>query len=166
MEKLKKFLLGFVTMFAFVLTACNMGHSALSVTISNITTAGKTGATFAVKYQDHKMYEEKGVDILIKSDTNNVTFIICEELGEEVEITIPQKGVYYSLNKLMTNNNQTFKYETYKDAVSKNYIITSNQDFNLTIKAIVGNMSEHKTSLLNPNDASTECTIPVKKTEK
>lgn len=164
MKFIRKCLVVVLVVVAFVLVACTAGENAISVSFSDITTSGNTNITFSVKYEDEKMYQNKGTDILIKADKDNVSFKIKKELENFVEISLPQKNTYYSLSKLMQGSG--FEYVLYKDAVSKNYIINSDIDFVLTLKAIVGELSEHKTMLMNPFDASREYKLTVKKHEK
>lgn len=164
MKIIKNIIIAILVFASFVMSACANSGNAISVAFSDITSPGSKDITFAVKYQEEKMYEDKGTDILVKADEDNVSFRIKKELGEFIDIVLLQKDRFYSLTKLMQGEN--YEYTIYKDAVAKNYIINSNQDFVLTLKAVAGQESEYKTMLLNSFDISKEYKLNVKKYEK
>ena len=164
MKLFKKSMVIIWIVFVVIFSACSVEENAISVTFTDITLSGNTNITFFVKYEEEKNYKQKGMDILIKSDKDNVRFKIKKELEDFVEITLPQQNIYYSLSKLMQGNN--FEYVMYKSAVNKNYIINSYDDFNLTLKAVAGELSEYKTMLVDTFDISKEFKLEVKKYEK
>lgn len=158
------FIICFALCFCLIFfSGCNLEQNAISVTFSDITGAGSKDTTFRVNFQSEKDYEKLGVDIWIKSETNGATFKIKKELENFVMITLENKDTYYSLSKLISEQKgEKFSYTTYKNAVSKSYIISSETKYNLTLKAVVGEISTYKTLLVSPVDVSKEFHLGVK----
>ena len=166
MQQVAKFLTLTMIICAMLCCGCNNTGNAQSVAIWETTSAGSMDATFFVSFMEEKDYKNLGVDIWIKSDLDNCSLQIKKELESFVTISLPQKNTYYSLGKLMASaKNENFEYKIYKDAVSKAYIINSEQEYNLTIKAVVGEISTYKTMLLSAFDVSKEFNIIVKAKE-
>ena len=166
MQKVAKFLMSVLLVCVAIFTGCSNVGNAQSVAIWETTSTGSTDSTFFVNFMEEKDYKNLGVDIWIKSKTDNATFQIKKELDSFVTISLPQKNMYYSLGKLMASaKNKNFEYTIYKDAVSKAYIINSEQEYNLTIKTVVGEISTYKTILLSTLNVSKEFNIIVKAKE-
>ena len=146
---------------------CKQEGYAQSVTFSDITSAGSKDTTFRVNFQNEKDYEKLGVDIWIKSKTAGATFKIKKELENFVLVTLENKDTYYSLSKLICEQKgEEFAYTIYKNAVSKSYIINSENEYNLTLKAVVGEISSYKALLVSPVDVSKEFLLQVKAQQK
>lgn len=163
---IKKLSIIILSAIIFIASACTFGENSISVTFQDITGVGSQETTFRITYEEEKRYKDKGVDILIKSDQDNTEFLIKKELEDFVKITLKEKDVYYSLNKLMCQaKGEKFVYSLYKDAVSKSYIINSQQQYNINLKAVVGNVSELKTMLFENYSASKVFSLKIKKSE-
>ncbi len=164
---LKKLSMLILTLAIFIVSACTFGNNSICANFVDITSPGSNDITFKVTFEEEKRYFDKGYDILIKTDTDNAEFLIKKELENFVKITIKEKNTYYSLYKLMAKaENKKFEYMPYKKAISKIYIINSQNDYLLTFKAVVGEISQYKSSLLNVFDISKVFELNVKKTSK
>lgn len=162
---LKKLSITLLTLAIFIVSACTFGENSICTNFTDITSPGSNDITFKVTFEEEKRYFDKGFDILIKADTNNAEFLIKKELDDFVKITLKDKDTYYSLYKLMADaKNRKFEYITYKNAISKIYIINSQSNFTLTLKAVIGEISQYKSSLLNTFDMSKVFKLNVKKT--
>lgn len=156
-----------VLLFIFVLSACNLGEHAISVTFTNITATNSTNYTISIGYQSEDFYVNKGTDIYIKSDEDNTILTIQKELGNSSTIKLTEKNTFYSLTKLLSMaNDEDLKYKKYDDLVSFNMFINSDKNCNLTLKAVVGNLSSNEMVLLDVFDVSKEFNIFVQKSEK
>ena len=101
--KLKTKILTILTICALTLSACNLGDHAISANITNATSPGSSDATFHISYLEETNYKDKYTDILLCSDSDNVTFQIKAELENFITITLPEKNNYYSLTTLIAN---------------------------------------------------------------
>ena len=164
---LKKLFIIVLTFAMFMVSACGANENHICANFTNITNSGSTDITFKVTFEEEKRYFDKGFDILIKSNTDNTEFVIKKELEDFVKITLKEKDTYYSLYRLMADaKNEKFEYTTYKNSVSKIFIINSENDFTLTLKVVAGEISEYKSSLLNIFDISKSFDLDVKKSNK
>lgn len=151
----------------FMVSACGTNEHHMCANFINITNSGSTDITFKVTFEEEKRYFDKGFDILIKSNTDTTEFVIKKELEDFVKITLKEKDTYYSLYRLMADaKNEKFEYTTYKNSVSKIFIINSENDFTLTLKVVAGEISEYKSSLLNIFDISKSFDLDVKNSNK
>lgn len=164
---LKKLFIIVLTFAMFMVSACGANEHHICANFTNITNSGSTDITFKVTFEEEKRYFDKGFDILIKSNTDNTEFVIKKELEDFVKITLKEKDTNYSLYRLMADaKNEKFEYTTYKNSVSKIFIINSENDFTLTLKVVAGEISEYKSSLLNIFDISKSFDLDVKKSNK
>lgn len=164
---LKKLFIIVLTFAMFMVSACGANEHHICANFTNITNSGSTDITFKVTFEEEKRYFDKGFDILIKSNTDNTEFVIKKELEDFAKITLKEKDTYYSLYRLMADaKNEKFEYTTYKNSVSKIFIINSENDFTLTLKVVAGEISEYKSSLLNIFDISKSFDLDVKKSNK
>ncbi len=165
--KKRNIFFAFILIFVFILGACNIDGNAISVTFSNLTSKGSKDYTVAVGYQQENSYENKGTDIFVKSDVENTTLTIRKELEDELTIKLTEKDNFYSLTKLLSvSGGVDLKYNHYDKMVSFNVLIKSDKNCNLTLKAVVGNLSENEMVLLDEFDVSKEFNIFVEKNEK
>ncbi len=164
---LKKLFIIVLSFAMFMVSACGTKENHICANFTNITNLGSTDITFKVTFEEEKRYFDKGFDILIKSNTDNTEFVIKKELEDFVKITLKEKDTYYSLYRLMVDaKNEKFEYTTYKNSVSKIFIINSENDFTLTLNVVAGEISEYKSSLLNIFDISKSFDLDVKKSNK
>lgn len=164
---LKKLFIIVLTFAMFMVSACGANEHHICANFTNITNSGSTDITFKVTFEEEKRYFDKGFDILIKSNTDNTEFVIKKELEDFAKITLKEKDTNYSLYRLMADaKNEKFEYTTYKNSVSKIFIINSENDFTLTLKVVAGEISEYKSSLLNIFDISKSFDLDIKKSNK
>lgn len=164
---LKKLSILILALAIFIVSACTFGNNSICANFVDITNPSSTDITFKVTFEEERRYFDKGFDILVKSNENNAEFLIKKELEDFVTIVLKEKDTYYSLYKLMAEaENKKFEYMPYKKAISKIYIINSQNDYLLTFKAVVGEISQYKSSLLNVFDISKVFELNVKKTSK
>ena len=167
MHKIKKIFTFIVICMMFVFTACNLGENAISVSIYDITSYGSKDYTFSVIYQEEEFYKNKGSDIYIKSDVDNLELKIKKEYEDFVIINLSEKQTFYSLTKIICEaKNENVKFDKYQNVLNSIYIINSNKDANLFIKVVVGDITESKSMLYNTFDVSKTLKMEIKKYEK
>lgn len=167
MNKFKGLFAFLVLCAMFIFTACNLGENAISVSIYNITGSGSKDYTFSVSYQEEDFYKDKGCDIYIKSDVENLKIKIKKEYQDFVTIVLKDKNEFYSLTKLISDaNSENVKFLKYQNMLNSIYIINSESDATLEIKAVVGDITEVKSMLYNTFDVSKTLKIDIEKYEK
>ncbi len=167
MSILKRLLTFSLVCMMFVFTACSLGENAISVSIYDITSYGSKDYTFSVIYQEEPFYENKGSDIYIKSDIENLKLKIKQEYEDFVTIILTNKNEFYSLIKLISAaKDENVKFESYQNVLNSIYIMNSDKDANLFIKAVVGDITESKSMLYNTFDVSKTLKMEIKKYEK
>lgn len=170
---MKKFVCLMLGLFLCIsLNAC-VGGDALSVSFQDITGAGSTVNTVKATFVEEKDYKNKYTDILLMSEIDGLSLRIAEENGDYVTIVIPNKDIWYSLTALIyAGKGESGKedYEMYKEISCKTYIIQSNIETPLKLKAVVGTTEDNAEGgklLVNRTDVSYEFELKLKKyTEK
>ena len=168
MKKIKFFTILIVSIFIFC--GCEikqdvMVNNAISVSIIDVSGAGRSEATVNVNYQQEKDYEDLYTDILIKCTNANQKVKLLEEPDVMLCIKFEEADNFYSLSKLMANAKiLKTEYENYKTALSKTYILKSeDNEYDITMVAVVGELDENTNSLINLKYVSKEVTVNVKK---
>ena len=150
--------------FCLLFFGCQDSQNALSVTITDVTSAGSTDATIKVDYQEEEEYKDKYADILIKSDCDNQKLKLALELDVYCCIKLEEKDKFYSLTKLIANAKIVkTEYEKYDKIHAKTYIFGSKNDVNLKFVAIVGDLDENTDTLINTLVVSKKLDMEVKK---
>lgn len=138
MKKLCFAILSIFLPLVLVLGGCNNNLSPQSVSFLDITPYSKTPTQIKVVYQDEKRYKEMFTDIFIKTDKDNTILTFTVEIGKTYEFTLSKQDELYSLTKLIADKNVTnATFTKYQDAISKTFLIASNQTCNLTFFAVV-----------------------------
>ncbi len=167
MNKFKVFFTFLILCMLFTFTACDLGKNAISVSIYDITSSGSKDYTFSVSYQEEDSYENKGSDIYIKSDVDNFKIKIKKEYEDFVTINLKEKDIFHSLTKLISEaKNENVKFLQYQNMLNSTYIINSETDATLEIKAVVGDITESKSMLYNTFDVSNTLKLNIEKYEK
>ena len=140
-------------------------QNAISVSIIDVSTSGRSEATVNVNYQEEKDYNHLYTDILIKCSNGDQKVKLAEEPDVLLCIKFEQADTYYSLSKLMANAKIVkTEYENYKTALQKTYILSSeDNEYTITMIAVVGELEENTNSLKNIKYVSKEVEVQVKK---
>lgn len=127
---------------------------------------------FTVRYLEDKVYDNKSVDLQLKSSIDNATIKLGKENQDSSEILIAEKDTWYSLTTLIClsqDNANTENFTLYKESVNTTFIIESEESLNLTIRAVVGdkepNGSETGYILSNKQVCSDEFELKIENKE-
>lgn len=169
MKKIKKItILSLIFACSLFLCACQKPtRIPLSVTFVDISGAMSTDHTISIKFSEEKDFEKKYVDILVKSNTDNVELTIFQEFSQDsnkVTLSLNKSTGYVSLDeyKLFNlKNEQTDSMVGYGDALATTLVINSNKDATLTFLAIIGDKQDGK--FKKTGEVSKEYTLNVKK---
>ena len=142
-----------------------MTQNAISVSIIDVSGAGRSEATVNVNYQQEEDYKDLFTDILIKCSNGDQKVKLAEEPDVLLCIKFEQADTYYSLSKLMANAKiLKTEYENYKNALAKTFILSSeDNEYNITMVAVVGELDQSTNSLKNIRYISKELMVTVKK---
>ena len=167
---MKKFVAMFMLLCLFVLGGCEINQdqiiqNAISVTITDVYSASRNETTVNILYQQEDDYKDLFSDILIKCSNGNQKVKLAEEPQVMLCIKFEQADTYYSLSQLMANAKiQKTEYEKYKTALQKTFILSSeDNEYNITMVAVVGELDENTNSLFNLRYISKEVEFDVKK---
>lgn len=153
---MKKIKLLFCLFFSFIfLFGCERTENPLSVTFCNKTMSGSGRNVVVMSVANDKLYKEKKLDVLVKSD-EDVTLSICEELEDPVSVELKQDQ-WYSIALLLNNNSNSEIFENYKEVYSRTYIIETERENKLYFQAVVGEKNDNQGNdeeLLNPINCS------------
>ena len=134
-----------VIMCACVFSACQMRKRApLTITFYDVSSAMSTDHTIKIQFAEEKDYEDYYVDILLKSDTNDVELTIFKELSDKNDkttIKIDNANKYISLDEYKIFNlesEQTDSMVGYADVLQTTIVINASKDATLTLLAVVG----------------------------
>lgn len=158
-------------MIVFCFAAC-ADSEPLSVSFTNITGAGSTDNTLLANFAEEKEYKQNHTDLLVCSNVDGLTLEIAKQNQNFVTIVLPNKDVWYSLTALMCageGNQGKEQYSLYKDVSSLTYIIRSNIDTKIKVKAAVGTVEENAEKgelLVFRQDVSKEFEFDLKKYNK
>lgn len=149
-SKINKYLLKVSSFIAIILSAmffvgCDLtDRQPLTVTFIDVSGAMSADHTISIKFSEEKDYEDYYVDILVKSDTDNVTLTMFQEFAKDddkVNINLDNDGNFVSLDeyKLFNlENEQTDSMVGYGDVLSTTLVVNSNKDATLTFLAVIG----------------------------
>lgn len=169
MKKLLYIFQCFLIVFCFAACA---DSEPLSVSFTNITGAGSTDNTLLANFAEEKEYKQNHTDLLVCSNVDGLTLEIAKQNQNFVTIVLPNKDVWYSLTALMCageGNQGKEQYSLYKDVSSLTYIIRSNIDTKIKVKAAVGTVEENAEKgelLVFRQDVSKEFEFDLKKYNK
>ena len=168
MKKTRLYISFILIIFSMIFFACQKNMEIASFKLGTV--AGSTNNTFTVSFQDDKRYEKKYYDILVKSDKSNLKITLQEELkDEQYDLIFNSSDKWYSLTTLLINfknNPETEDFISFKDAVSKTFIIKSNEEAKLKFKVVSGdkfiNYKGTGYLLANQENVSKEFTLKLK----
>ena len=158
-------------LFVVFLVACNNGEP-ISVSFTDITGAGSTDNTFVATFLEEKEYKNRSCDLLVMGEIDGLTLKIAKENNNFVTIVLPNKEVWYSITSLISSgqgNGGQEEYALYSETSSLTYIVRSNINTKIKVKAVVGTIEESAEGgelLVHRQDASKEFEFELKKYEE
>ena len=144
----------------------------ISVSFSNITGAGSYENTFVANFAEEREFKQSYTDLLICGQVDGLVLDIAKQGGEFVTIVLQNKDVWYSLTALVyagQGKQGQEQYSMYKDISSLTYIIHSNLETSIKLKAVVGTIEESAQNgelLVFRQDVSKEFELELKKYDK
>ncbi len=145
-----KKILVFILFAMFLLVGCNAKERfPLTVTFIDVSAALSTDHTVSVKFAEEKDYEEYFIDILVKSDTDDLTLKIFKEFSlpeESVVLSLNKNSGYISLDEYKIFNLEEEKTDSmvgYVDALATTFVVNSNKDAKITFLAVIGEKEEN-----------------------
>lgn len=145
-KKCKKFcVLGLIFVCIGIFCGCSVvERSPLSVTFVDVSGAMSADHTISIKFGDEDDYKDKYIDILVKSDDDNVELTLFQEFAsddDKVVLTLSKSSGFVSLDeyKLFNmENEQTDSMVGYGDVLATNLVVNSNKETTLTFLAVIG----------------------------
>lgn len=159
----------FCVCFSFLLLGCESQTAVRSAHISDITPALSLKHSVKIVLDKDKRVETKIVDIQLMSDKDNQFLDFGEENQQAFTIFLPKANYWYNLTHLISQANGTKnegEYVSYKDYGDKVVNFTSKNDFNLTLRVVVGKIKTNSLAgeeiLVLSEPVSKEVSIEVK----
>lgn len=158
-----------IMLVGFCITFCACSSQTripLTVTFVDVSGALSADHTISIKFSDEKDFEEKYIDILIKSDTDDVELTLFQEFAsdeDKVTISLSKSTGYVSLDEYKLFNlekEQTDSMVGYGDALATTIVVNSNKDASLTFLAIIGEKQDGEFKKIG--EVSKEYTLKVK----
>lgn len=88
--------------------SCNASeYNPINVTFKDGTLTGSSNYVISAVYLEDKRIRDKYTDIYVSADSDNTVLSIFKEYGESIEITLNQANTFYSLTKLMNQEEKT-----------------------------------------------------------
>jgi len=138
-----------------------------TVTFIDVSSALSTDHTISIKFSEEKDFEEKYIDILIKSDTDDVELVLFQEFAKEedkIKLNLNKNLGFVSLDEYKLFNleqQQTDSMVGYADVLSTTIVLNSNKDAKITMLAVLGDKEENKFKKIG--EISKEYVLEVKK---
>lgn len=163
MKATKIFLKIFIAVFLFILSACDLGEHAITVFMVDVSQKGTNVYTINVSYQEEESYKNLGTDILIASNVENLEINIKKEYEDSIKIMILEKNKFYSLSKLFCEaKGKNTEYNQYKNALNTTFMLSANKSSTISLKAVVGDLTENKSMIYNTFDISKVFELAIK----
>lgn len=142
----------------------------LSVTFVDVSGAMSADHTIAIKFGEEDNYKDKYIDILVKSDNDDVELTLFQEFAsdnDKITLTLNKSTGFVSLDEYKLFNmekEQTDSMVGYGEVLATNLVVNSNKEATLTFLAVVGDREngEFKQTAL----VSKEYTLKVRKKAK
>ena len=152
----------------FLFSACqSITRQPLTVTFIDISGAMSTDHTITIKFSEEKDYEDYYIDILVKSDTDEVELTIFQEFAkddEKIKLSLSKDDGYISLDEYKLFNlekEQTDSMVGYGDVLTTTLVVNSNRDATLIFLGVIGEKSGEEFDKVA--EVSKEYTLSVKK---
>ncbi len=145
-----------LVLFGGILTAC--AQDPILAYFADGTSAGSDKYTVNVDYDEDSRFEGKYVDLLIKSDIDNLNFLFKREFDEDTELFLEEKDRWYSITNLLTSEkDEKEEFQAFKGKAVDTLVIKSEQDAFVTLKVVIGDLMENSQGeeiLINQTDVS------------
>ena len=165
---IKFFAVILICAFSFFLISCEKAtRTPLTVTFIDVSGAMSEDHTIAIKFSEEKQYEDYYIDILVKTDTDDVTLTLFQEFAQDddkVNIHLNKEDGYISLDEFKIFNlekEQTDSMVGYGDVLAPTLVVNSNREATLTFLAIIGEKKDNKFEKVG--EVSKEYTLKVRK---
>lgn len=152
----------------FIFSGCDKSNKdKLSVTFIDISGALSSDHTINIKFGEEKDYEDKYIDILVKTDTDGVILTLFQEFAKQedkIKLCLDKSMGYVSLDEYKLFNLEQEQTDTmvgYGDVLTTNMVINSNKDATLTFLAVLGDKDGD--SFKQSKIISKEYTLKVRK---
>lgn len=151
----------------FIFSAC--ARETIVAFIKDGTSAGSDNYTINVSFVEDSEFDEKFIDVLVKSDTDDLTMTFKREFDEDIILYIENKDEWYSLTNLINNANSNEAPENYMAFSEKNnmtLVMKSEQDAVIKLKVVCGDEMENTQEehlLVNQVDVSNEFSLDLGK---
>ena len=138
-----------------------------TVTFIDVSSALSTDHTISIKFSEEKDFEEKYVDILVKSDTDGVELTLFQEFAKDkqkIYLNLDKSSGYVSLDEYKLFNlqkEQTDSMVGYVDVLATTLVVNSNKDAKITFLAVIGEKDD--TGFKRIGEVSKEYELNVKK---
>ena len=161
----------FISVFAFVLTFVLFGCARETIVafIKDGTSAGSDNYTININFVEDSEFDEKSIDVLIKSNIDNLTITFKQEFDQDTELFISTKDEWYSLTNLIntaSGENDQENYMPYSEKSNMTLVMKSEQDAVVNLKVVCGNEilnSQEQVILVNQVDVSKEFVLDLNK---
>ena len=151
----------------FLISCEKATRTPLTVTFIDVSGAMSADHTISIKFSEEKQYEDYYIDILVKTDTDDVTLTLFQEFSQDedkVNIHLNKEDGYISLDEFKIFNlekEQTDSMVGYADVLSTTLVVNSNKESTLTFLAIIGEKKDGKFEKVG--EVSKEFTLKVRK---
>ena len=143
---MKKLLLcSFFLYLSLFLVACEDTLKVRGANISEITAAGSDNYGVCVSFNSDSRIEELGVDVQLRFEKDG-EIVFWEDNGQKMTFTIQEADQWYSLTNLIAIANSSEAEEEFvkaKEAVSRNYLFSSQQNNTISIRVVAGDIVEN-----------------------
>ena len=129
---------GIITFLTMCLIFGCASETPINVTFKDGTLAGSKNYVITAVYLEDKEIRDKYTDILVKSDTDDLSIALTKELGETYNITLKNAYQWYSITDLVSQDETTKDFAKFSQAEATTYIINSEKQANLQFKAVGG----------------------------
>ena len=152
----------------FLFSACEVvDRKPLTVTFIDVSGAMSADHTITIRFSEEKDYNDYYVDILVKSDTDDVELTLFQEFAkddEKIKLSLSKDDDYISLDEYKLFNlekEQTDSMVGYGDVLTTTLVINSNKEAVLTFLGVIGQKNENE--FIKVAEVSKEYTLTVKK---
>lgn len=157
-----------VFVFALIFVLCGCARETIVAFVRDGTSAGSDNYTININFVEDSEFEEKSIDVLIKSNTDNLSLTFKREFDEDTELFIENKDEWYSLTNLINTYSSSIQedYMPYIERSNMTLVIKSSQEAILKIKVVCGDEttnSQEQIILVNQVDVSKEFSLDLGK---
>lgn len=160
----------FATFVCFVLLAVLSGCARETIVafIKDGTSAGSDNYTININFVEDSEFDEKSIDVLVKSNMENLNLTFKREFDEDTQLFIENKDEWYSLTGLINTANGTMEedFMPYSEKSNMTLVMKSEQDAVITLKVVCGDEIENSQGqiiLVNQTAVSKDFSLDLQK---